>query len=73
MTMAKQDTMFKLTMQDKAKLGGELAQLENELVGAEESKKAAAKDWNETIEGIKERIGKIAATINQGEAERDEG
>ena len=64
----KQEPMFKLTTEDKARLGEELAQLENHLVEAETRKKDAVKEFNEEIEGIRERIGKVAATINQGEA-----
>lgn len=64
--MAKQEALFKLTVDDEARLGKELAQCYNELLAEEADFDDAKAAHKERVEGIQERIDRLASTLNQG-------
>jgi hypothetical protein len=67
--MAKQARLFKLSNEDKARLGDELAGVVIEIRNVEAEKSDVAKEFRDKIEGLYERAGKLAATLQGSELE----
>ena len=67
--MAKQARLFKLSNEDKARLGDELAEVVIEIHSVEAEKAEVAKEFRDKIEALYERAGKLAATLRGAEPE----
>jgi hypothetical protein len=59
-------TLFKLTDEDKRRLGERLARKVRDLELLEAEKADVVKDFNDRIKAMQEEIGKLADTLNQG-------
>jgi hypothetical protein len=59
-------SLFKLTADDKARLGSRLAKKVRDLELLESEKADVVKDFNDRIKAMQEEIGKLADTLNQG-------